>query len=152
MFVCCDCCVLSGRGLCDELITRPEETYRLWCVVVCDLETSRMRKPWAALDRSATKKESQIDNLRHESTVQETSWRSCNWPCMSISFTRTLCRNGFKQVLRVRPTSHLLLPATIQISCRNTQWGWIPHKLSNYQKATNWTINKNTFIMSLKNN
>jgi len=38
MFVCCDCCVLSGRGLCDELIIRPEESYRLWCVVVCDLE------------------------------------------------------------------------------------------------------------------
>ena len=32
----------SGRGLCDELITRPEESYRLWCVVVCDLETSRI--------------------------------------------------------------------------------------------------------------
>jgi len=30
--------VLSGRGLCDELITRPEESYRLWCVVVYDLE------------------------------------------------------------------------------------------------------------------
>jgi hypothetical protein len=45
MFVCCECCVLSGRGLCDEPITRPEEYYRLWCVVVCDLETSRMRKP-----------------------------------------------------------------------------------------------------------
>ena len=30
--------MLSGRGLCDELITRPEESYRLWCVVVCDLE------------------------------------------------------------------------------------------------------------------
>ena len=54
MFVCCECCVLSGRGLCDELITRPEESYRLWCVVVCDLETSRMRKPWLALGRSAT--------------------------------------------------------------------------------------------------
>jgi hypothetical protein len=26
--------VLSGRGLCDELITRPEESYRLWCAVV----------------------------------------------------------------------------------------------------------------------
>jgi len=38
MFVCCECCVLSGRGLCDELITRPEESYRLWFVVVCDLE------------------------------------------------------------------------------------------------------------------
>ena len=37
-FVCCECCVLSGRGFCDELITRPEESYRMWCVVVCDLE------------------------------------------------------------------------------------------------------------------
>ena len=35
MFVCCE---LSGRGLCDEMITCPEEYYRLWCVVVCDLE------------------------------------------------------------------------------------------------------------------
>ena len=33
--------MLSGRGLCDELITRPEESYRLWRVVVCDLETSK---------------------------------------------------------------------------------------------------------------
>ena len=38
IFVCCECRVLSGRGLCDELITRPEESYRLCCVVVCDLE------------------------------------------------------------------------------------------------------------------
>ena len=46
MFVCCECCVLSGRGLCDELITRTEESYRLCCVVVCDLETSRMGAPY----------------------------------------------------------------------------------------------------------
>jgi hypothetical protein len=45
MFICCECRVLSGRGLCDELITCPEESYRVWCVVVSDLETSRMR-PW----------------------------------------------------------------------------------------------------------
>jgi len=36
---------LSGRGLCDELITRPEESYRLWFVVVCDLEISRIGAP-----------------------------------------------------------------------------------------------------------
>ena len=42
MFVCCECCVLSGRGLCDELITRPDESYRLWYVVVCDLETTKI--------------------------------------------------------------------------------------------------------------
>ena len=41
MFVCCECCVLSGRGLYDELITRPEESYRLCCVVVCDVENPR---------------------------------------------------------------------------------------------------------------
>ena len=40
MDVSCECCVLSGIGLCDKLITRPEDSYRLWCVVVCDLETS----------------------------------------------------------------------------------------------------------------
>ena len=34
MFVCCECCVLSGRGLCNGLITRPEESYRMWCVWV----------------------------------------------------------------------------------------------------------------------
>jgi len=37
--------VLSGRGPCDELITPPEESYRLRCVVVRDLETSRIGAP-----------------------------------------------------------------------------------------------------------
>ena len=46
IFVCRECRVLSGRGLCDELITRPEESYRLCCVVVCDLETSRIGAPY----------------------------------------------------------------------------------------------------------
>jgi hypothetical protein len=49
MFV---CCVLSGRGLCDELITRPEESYRMWRVVVCDHKKSPGRgghsPRWAA--------------------------------------------------------------------------------------------------------
>jgi hypothetical protein len=38
--------VLSGRGLCAELITRPEESHRLCGVVVCDLETSRIGTPY----------------------------------------------------------------------------------------------------------
>jgi hypothetical protein len=36
--------VLSGRGLCDGLITRPEESYRVWRLVVCDQETSKTRR------------------------------------------------------------------------------------------------------------
>jgi hypothetical protein len=46
MFFCSDCCVLLGRGLCDELITRPEECYRLWCVVVW----SRKPQEWGGHD------------------------------------------------------------------------------------------------------
>jgi hypothetical protein len=45
------CGVLSGRGLCDELITRPEESYRLRRVV-CVIKKPRGREGhsprWAA--------------------------------------------------------------------------------------------------------
>jgi len=34
MSVSYECCVLSGRGLRDGLITRPEESYRVWYVWV----------------------------------------------------------------------------------------------------------------------
>jgi len=50
MSVSSECCVLSGRGLCTGLITRPEESYRVWRVWVwlrshvwsgCDPESDR---------------------------------------------------------------------------------------------------------------
>jgi hypothetical protein len=40
----CECYVLSGRGLCDELISRPEECG----VSECDCDSSIMRRPWPA--------------------------------------------------------------------------------------------------------
>ena len=45
MSVWCECCVLSGGGLCDCPITRPEESYQGWCVVECDRESPKMRRP-----------------------------------------------------------------------------------------------------------
>jgi hypothetical protein len=39
--VCYECSVLSGRGLCDRLITRPEEFCRLWSVV-CDFSPAEI--------------------------------------------------------------------------------------------------------------
>jgi hypothetical protein len=46
--VCCDCCVLAGRGLCVGLITRPEEYYWLWCAWVGSrsLETEEVPIHW----------------------------------------------------------------------------------------------------------
>jgi len=35
---------LSGRGLCDGLIIRSEESYRLWRIAVCDQVTSYPRR------------------------------------------------------------------------------------------------------------
>ena len=37
-----ECCVL-GRGLCIGLFIRPEESCRLWYIIVCDIETLWMR-------------------------------------------------------------------------------------------------------------
>jgi hypothetical protein len=34
MYASCVCCMLQGRSVCEELITRQEEPYRLWCVCV----------------------------------------------------------------------------------------------------------------------
>jgi hypothetical protein len=56
MILCCEFCVLSDRGLYNELIALPEESYLLWCVVMCDLEASWTRSPWPSLGRNATEK------------------------------------------------------------------------------------------------
>ena len=50
--------MFSGRGLCYELITRPEEYYRLRCVVVCSLESSSTRSH--GLHRAAAPEEKRI--------------------------------------------------------------------------------------------
>ena len=81
MDVCCECCVLSGRGLCDELITRPEETYRPCCVV----ETSRMRRPWPTGRLSHQKQINKrllllvwghyINSVRYDCFASRTDWQ-----------------------------------------------------------------------------
>jgi hypothetical protein len=52
--------VLSGRGLCDELITRPEESYRLWCVVVCDLENLKNEEAMTRVGSQRHRKKQKI--------------------------------------------------------------------------------------------
>ena len=51
MYVSFGCCVLSSRGLCARLITRPEESYRVWCVWVWSWsfdneEALAHKRPW----------------------------------------------------------------------------------------------------------
>ena len=43
--VSCEFCLLSDRGICVGLITRPEESCWVWCVSECDRETSILGGP-----------------------------------------------------------------------------------------------------------
>jgi hypothetical protein len=45
MSVSCECCVLSGRGLCNWLVPRPEESYRVCLTVIVKLRQMRRPKP-----------------------------------------------------------------------------------------------------------
>jgi hypothetical protein len=46
IYVSCECCVLSGRGLCDGLVPRPEESYRVRCVWLSVIVKPRkLRRP-----------------------------------------------------------------------------------------------------------
>jgi hypothetical protein len=58
-----DCSVLSGRGFRDGLIPHPENSYRLWYVSVCDIETTRMRWLWPVLGCCAKERERERINL-----------------------------------------------------------------------------------------
>ena len=46
MSVCCECFLLSGRGFCFGLITRPEESYIECGASEFDREASTVRRPW----------------------------------------------------------------------------------------------------------
>jgi hypothetical protein len=53
--------VLSGRGLCDKLITRPEKSYWLWCVVVCDLKNLKNEKAMTRVGSQRHKKKIKLN-------------------------------------------------------------------------------------------
>jgi len=62
MSVCCGCCLLSGRGLCDELIISSEEYFRLRCVFVLSIN-SWIRRPWPTRGSVASKTNKQTNFL-----------------------------------------------------------------------------------------
>jgi len=84
---------LSGRGLCDELITRPEESYRLRCVVVCDLETSRMGAPYIYDTSRLRVKNVYVFHSNIQDNVMRFN-RNCIRICVLFSTERHLARAG----------------------------------------------------------
>jgi hypothetical protein len=96
MFVCCECCVLSGTGLCDELITRPEESYQLWCVVVCNLENLKNEE---AMTRAGSQRHSKKKSLLHVSTIPLLQWEHVvQFVKFDLAFTFTGIIVYFQQI------------------------------------------------------
>ena len=118
MSVCCKCCMLSGRGLCDELITHPEASYRQWCVVVSDLETSWMRRPWSIGGCRAKNKLINARNMEHKLISHLYSrinkpWRGSSWGSTPTSQSRGLEFKSLSMQTEVhRATSEYLLGDT----------------------------------------
>jgi hypothetical protein len=52
MSVCCECCVLSGRGLCVDLITRPTDCGASLCVIQEPQEWGGHGPRWAAAPKN----------------------------------------------------------------------------------------------------
>jgi hypothetical protein len=75
--------VLSGRGLCDELIIRPDESYQLWCVV-CDLENLKNEE---AMTRAGSQR-----HRKEKSTV----------PYLKLSHVRRFLRHHMQIIMTIR--------------------------------------------------
>ena len=129
MFVCCKCCVLSGRCLCDELITRPEESYRLWCVVVYDLEPREWGGPGPlgavtpkanshnyAIFNLATLLKKYNPSLNHDYPLHSAGWQDVITYCIQDGAKNHLklahaCANPGRQVARA--TNFCMVPPNI---------------------------------------
>jgi hypothetical protein len=69
--VSCECSLLSGRGLCDGLITRPEESYRVWCVLsVIRCNNNPLHPPWVVRKRSRIRKKERNKGRKKEMKVE----------------------------------------------------------------------------------
>ena len=131
MCVCCECCALSGRGLCDELITHPEESYRLWCFVMCDLETSRMRTPWPAFGRSATEKKRYIYPPSLEA-VAPTMFMAWLLACFKVLYFLIQNWQEIESVMQHPEMGLLYYRSWKQMSTErwwNDDWHWRPDML-----------------------
>jgi len=117
------CYVFSGRGLCDDLITRPEESCRLWCVVVCDIETSSMRRSWPNADCRAK----QINIILGKWPTWRTmilgncpNWRTNSFQCLYLFIVLSMFRacHGHHQEKHIVSIQLLVIVTPCWWQCR----------------------------------
>jgi hypothetical protein len=68
--------VLSGRGLCDGPIPRPEESYRLSCVSECDqVKTNNLDTYCEYVEEVRTTKEVKVRTVDFKSNDVMATWK-----------------------------------------------------------------------------
>jgi hypothetical protein len=99
------CCALSGRGLCDELITRPEESYRAGFAFVYDLENLMNEE---ALAHWGLSRQKNINNMLPWCGMREV------YLCSSMAGTRVLFALGviWQQQVQHFPPSFYMTSVT----------------------------------------
>ena len=127
MSVCCECCVLSGRGLCVGLITRSEESYRLWCVWVrsWSLDNEKALAHWWLLRQ----------NKRKLLLINFSCWTSINWklltPCiLAVSSHFSLILHLFKERNSLNNTEFFSLSSVISNQSTRYSMSWCAGCLS----------------------
>jgi hypothetical protein len=139
MSVCCECCVLSARGLCHGLITRPEESYRLWRVVVCDQESSNSRrlKPatglWKIQPQWAVTpgKQKKLSHNWHDFRIKYVSFVWTTFPWNSSHFKKNTAR--WDTAINV-PSFHVKYP--LFLSYFKEVWIFLDRLSKNTQLST----------------
>jgi hypothetical protein len=119
MFVSCTVFVLSGRGLCEGPIPRPDESYRLWSVSECDqVKISNFDTCCEQVEEGRTAKRNEVASSVQTSAVTwfirvrikvkirffinngqfvKRSWINLQLLCAYLSFClRLLCQYHFK--------------------------------------------------------
>ena len=127
--------MLSGGGLCNEPIPRLEQSYRL-CVIVCDLETSRIRRPWPVFKdnerfRNKVLLSTFVRQLKTTKLTRSTSQATAHWRrldenanCVDRIVRNVLRAHRFSVALAstancVHMTTHRVLPYMALVKALN---------------------------------
>jgi hypothetical protein len=143
----CLLCVLSGRGLCDELITRPEESYRLWRVIVCDQDISceeeAKKKRTEPLGNACSK--TQLSNFgQNKITCSSLDWvlSKCKRHCVSLKKSFS-AQEGFcakdDSLLRVYDSVTLIMNKYLSLHCQ--KFSYLSHAATTNKFNTRQVIN-----------
>ena len=99
-------CVVRYSSLWRTILL-PQKFYRLWCVILCALETSRMRRPWPALGCWASGK---IVNAHRNTYIYDYSnYHFVIFYSVLISYIRHFSAGLNICIIKIDDTSRMLI-------------------------------------------